>query len=84
MVKELLTARPFLKAQSTQLSPRSLKVAGQSGPDVLPTEEPQGQSPLKGVTVRTVHYFHSTAQPQDSHWSGANSGVGSAVDQSQR
>ena len=54
-----------------------MEAGSRPGPDVFPTKEPQGQSPLRGATVRKVHYFHSTAQPQVSHWSGA--GVGFRV-----
>ena len=62
MVKELLKACPFLKAQSTQP-----KKPQRGGPvNIFRTEEPQGPSPLRGATVRTVHCFHSTAQPQES------------------
>ena len=61
-------------AQSTQLNSTqeaSKRRASRPGPVVFLTKEPQGQSPLRGATVRTVHYFQSTAQPHVSHWSGA-------------
>ena len=72
MVKELLKACPFeRRSQLNSTQEDSKRRASRPGPDVLPTEEPQGQSPLRGATVRTVHCFHSTAQPQVSHWSRA-------------
>ena len=82
MVKELLKAYPFLKAQSTQP-----KMPQRGGPvNIFLTEGPQGPSPLRGATVRTVHCFHSTAQPQESVTGlgqvsscGWFAGVGSAV-----
>ena len=52
----------FFKAQSTQ--PKKPQKAGPV--NIFRTTEPQGPSPLRGATVRTVHCFHSTAQPQES------------------
>ena len=73
MVKELLKACPFFKGavNSTQPKKPQMRPASRPGPNIFPTNEPQGQSPLRGATVRTVHYFQSTAQPQDCHWSGS-------------
>ena len=72
MVKELLKACPFKRrSQLNSTQEASKRRASRPGPDVFPTKEPQGQSPLRKATVRTVHYFHSTAQPQVSRWSGA-------------
>ena len=72
MVKELPKASPFKwRSQLNSTQEASKRRASGPGPVVHPTEEPQGQSPLRGATVRTVHYFHSTAQPQVSHRSGA-------------
>ena len=72
MVKELLKACLSLKAQSTQLNPRSLR-GGPVAQDQTSSQQEnrKGQSPLRGATVRTVHYFNSTAQPQVSNRSGA-------------
>ena len=73
MNKELLKACPFFlrRSQLNSTQEASKRRASRPGPNIFPTKEPQGQSPLRGATVRTVYYFHSTAQPQVSHWSGA-------------
>ena len=70
MVKELLRACLFFKGAVNSTQPKKPQRGGASrpGPNTIPIEEPQGQSPLRGGTV---HYFQSTAQPQVSHWSGA-------------
>ena len=71
MVQVELTACRFERRRN-QLNPRSLKEAGQSPR----TSRPPNQRTARPVasrraTVRTKHYFHSTAQPQVSHWSGS-------------
>ena len=63
--------------------PQGGRRARRPGPVVHPTKEPRRAKPPRPpnqrtarpvasgrATVRTVHYFHSTAQPQISNWSG--------------
>ena len=79
MVKELLKACPSSKGAVNSTQPKKPQRGGPVAQDQTSSQlqEPQGTSRLwRGATVRTVHYFHSTAQPQVSHGLGQVSSCG--------
>ena len=69
VVQVELTACRFQRRRN-QLNPRSLKEVGQSPRTSRPNQSTARPVASGRVTVRTKHYFLSTAQPQVSHWSG--------------